>query len=104
AGPVTAPGEVMHGLRFRGRTVAWVQARLQQRHATVAQYDYRTGHLDAPLPASRVPGTWFVYDALPWAPQQVQLFVGPARSVQAHAPPGIGTPARWSWPAPFPSR
>jgi hypothetical protein len=94
-GPVTAPGEVMHGLRFRDRTVAWVQTRLSLRHATVAQYVYRAAHVDAPLPASQVPGTWFVYDAAPWAPQRVQLFVGPTRRIQAHLPPGITAPSRW---------
>jgi hypothetical protein len=88
-GPATAPGEVMHGLRFRGRTVAWVRARLSQRHASVAEYEVRATHSDAPLPARLVPGSWFVYDAVPWAPQQVQLFVGPARRVQSHFPPGI---------------
>jgi hypothetical protein len=104
AGPVTAPGEVMHGLRFRGHTVAWVRARLSQRHATVAQYDFRTAHGDAPLPASRVPGSWFVYDAAPWAPQQVQLLVGPARGIQAHFPPGITTPSWWQPAVAVPSR
>jgi hypothetical protein len=102
AGPVTAPGEVMHGLRFRGRTVAWVRARLSQRHVAVAEYVPWRPHAGAPLPASRVPGSWLVYGAAPWAPQQVQLFVGPARRVQARLSPGISTLP--SWLTPFPSR
>jgi hypothetical protein len=47
---------------------------------------------------SRVPGSWYVYDALPWAAQQVMLFVGPTRT-----PPGGGAPQPRT-PVPSPTR
>jgi hypothetical protein len=104
-GPATALGEVMHGLRVRGQTVAAVLAMLQRRHATVARFDYETTHHDQFIPpskvvkarfenlvpwttagrlvpASKVLGTWFVYGGVPWAPGQVMLMVGPTRTIQ----------------------
>lgn len=72
-----APGEVLHGMRVTGRTVAQALAALRHRGVSVPLFDViRRGyarHLRS------VPGTWFVYDAVPWASQQVMLFVGPAR-------------------------
>jgi hypothetical protein len=71
---------VMHGLHFRGRTVAAVVGMLQERHVTVPVFHHMTtdgrGEL---LPPSRVPRTWYVYDADPWAPHQVMLWVGSTR-------------------------
>jgi hypothetical protein len=86
----SAPGEVMHGLDYIGKRVSAVLAMLARRHVTVPTYR-DNGRALAP---SQVPGTWYVYDAVPWAPQQVLLFVGPAPS---HAY-GAGRPA------PSPSR
>jgi hypothetical protein len=96
--PATAPGEVMHGMHVRGRTVAAILAMLRRRHVTVPVFHFTTtrgiGELLAP---SKVPGTWYVYDADPWAPRQVMLSVGPSR-VQVGGP-NPRTPV----PAPSPS-
>ena len=86
----TAPGEVLHGLRFAGDTVAQVLALLRERHVTVPVFNYA-----APGGArnvSHVPGTWYVYDADPWAPGQVMLSVGPTRTQPGNQTPQPGTP------------
>jgi hypothetical protein len=77
-GPVTAPGEAMHGLAYRGQTVPAVLAMLRARHVTVARYMYLSGNdsICARLPR-HIPRTWRVWGADPWAPQQVMLSVGP---------------------------
>ncbi len=78
--PATGPGEIMHGMRFRGRTVAAVVAMLRSQHVTVPVFHFTTpkgiGELLAP---SKVPPTWYVYGGDPWAPSQVMLWVGPSR-------------------------
>jgi hypothetical protein len=74
---VDAPGEAMHGLAFRDKTVAAVLAMLRPRHVTALFQDFRTAKF---LPAGKVRGTWYVYDATPWAPQQVVLRVGTSRT------------------------
>ena len=71
----------MHGLRFRGRTVAAVLAMLRARQVTVPQYRWlkptgRTVYGYALRP-DQVPRHWYVHDASPWAPGQVLLVVGP---------------------------
>jgi hypothetical protein len=81
----SAPGEVMHGLNYVGKRVSTVRAMLSERHVTAATYRY-DGRVLTP---GQVPGTWYVYDAIPWAPQQVLRFVGPTPS---HAY-GAGRPA-----------
>ena len=91
AGSVTAPGEAMHGLHFRGRTVAAVLAMLRARHVTVPQYRYLTA-AGSQEPA-KVPGTWYVYDGIPWAPGQVLLVVGPTPVPQPVGEPSPVTPA-----------
>ena len=72
----SAPGEAMHGMNYVGKRVSTVLAMLARRHVTVPTYrdDGRV------LTPGQVPGTWYVYDAIPWAPQQVLLFVGPTAS------------------------
>jgi hypothetical protein len=77
-GNVTAPGEAMHGMRFRGRTVASVLAMLAKRHIAVA--GYRDAATTVP---AHVPGGWYVLGADPWAPGQVLLFVNPTPKVPA---------------------
>jgi len=79
----TAPGEVLHGMAVQGMTVARVLAMLRQRGVTVPGYHYDDHGFSQLL--HHVPGDWYVYDADPWAPQQVMLFVGP------------------TWPQPVPS-
>jgi hypothetical protein len=86
----TAPGEVMHGLRFQGLTVARVLAMLRQRDVTVPVFNY-DDHGSGKLLHS-VPGRWYVYDADPWAPRQVMLFVGPVWPQPATGTPAPGTP------------
>jgi hypothetical protein len=86
-GEVTAPGEAMHGLNFQGKTVAVVLAMLRARHVTVPQYRYMSARGSEGF--TKVPGAWYVYDGVPWAPGQVLLFVGP-------------TPAEPPIPAPSP--
>lgn len=94
AGSVTAPGEAMHGLRFAGATVGSVLAMLAQRDVTVPQYRKDMGVSIRP---ARVPRTWYVYGAVPWAPRQVLLFVGPARTQ-----PAAPRPCRAHQPCPSP--
>jgi hypothetical protein len=80
-GRVTAPGEAMHGLNYRGMTVSKVLAMLLARHVTVARFRYLTASQDpcGKLPA-HIPGDWRVNGADPWAPGQVLLWVGPAHT------------------------
>jgi hypothetical protein len=96
----TAPGEVMHGMHFRGRTVAAVLAMLRKRHVTVPVFRYTFKNIGKLLRPGKVPGTWYVYDADPWAPGQVMLWVGPTRSPAS----GQGGRASSGLPAPVPSR
>jgi hypothetical protein len=86
----TAPGEVMHGLTFVGDTVAQVLALLRQRDVTVPDFNY-DDHGDSRNVAS-VPGTWYVYDANPWAARQVMLVVGPTRTPPPAQAPQPGNP------------
>jgi hypothetical protein len=85
AGSPTAPGEAMHGLTYQGAAVPVVLAMLRARHVSVPQYRYQSaaGGLCGSLPHP-IPATWRVYDAVPWAPHQVLLWVGP--------PAGAATP------------
>lgn len=87
----TVPGEVMHGLKFVGDTVTQVLALLRPRHVTVAVYNYEKQGYGG-VNAHHVPGTWYVYDATPWAPGQVMLSVGPTRTQPPAGPPQPGTP------------
>jgi hypothetical protein len=95
-----APGEVMHGMRVTGHTVAQVLAVLRHRGVSVPLFNY--AHRGYARNLRSVPGTWFVYDAVPWAPQQVLLFVGPTRTQPNPGPPqpAGGKPA----PSPSPTR
>ena len=80
-----APGEVMHGMRVTGHTVAQVLATLRHRGISVPLFNY--AHQGYARNLRSVPGTWFVYDAVPWAPRQVLLFVGPTRTQPKPGPP-----------------
>jgi hypothetical protein len=88
--PATASGEVMHGMTFKGMTVAQVLAMLRQRQVTVPVYNYDDHGVGKQL--RRVPGTWFVYDAVPWASGQVMLFVGPTWPQPVTSTPVPGSP------------
>ena len=94
----TAPGEVLHGLQISGRTVAAVLKMLKTRNVTAPVFHVTTANgMGEIWPASRVPGSWYVYSADPWAPGQVLLWVSRTRS--QHAPGNPGTPE----PSPGPS-
>jgi hypothetical protein len=73
AAPATAPGEVMHGLRYMGRTVAQVLAMLAPRHVTVNHYLVQ--QRCASFTRKTVPGSWRVGGADPWETGQVVLWV-----------------------------
>jgi hypothetical protein len=90
AGLAFAPGEAMHGMTIKGKTVAEVVAQLRARHVSVAFYNEpgRNGYVNV----HSVPGGWYVYDAVPWAPGQVMLFVGPTAHQPTLSPPSPGTP------------
>lgn len=75
-----APGEVMYGMNIKGETVAQVVAALRARHVTVARFNTMQNNLGVNL--RHVPGSYYVYDADPWAPGQVMLFVGRTRTQQ----------------------
>ncbi len=92
-----APGELLHGMRVTGRTVAQVLAMLRHRGISVPWFNY--DHRDYARNLRSVPGSWFVYDAVPWAPQQVMLFTGPTRKQPNPGPP---RPVKGK-PAPSPS-
>jgi hypothetical protein len=86
-----APGEVMHGLQFRGDTVSQVLSELRQRDVTVPYFN--DNHDNYAKLLRSVPGGWFVYDAVPWAAHQVMLFVGPVWPQPAGAAPSPGSGA-----------
>jgi hypothetical protein len=92
AGSAFAPGEAMHGMAIRGKTVAEVAAQLRARHVSVAFYNEpgRNGYANV----HSAPGDWYVYDAVPWAPSEVMLFAGPTAHEQAGRPaPGTPVPS-----------
>ncbi|HEY7263638.1 MAG TPA: hypothetical protein VH589_19390 [Trebonia sp.] len=91
-GSAFARGEAMHGMNIKGETVAQVLSQLRQRHITVADFNKVESNGDENV--HQVPGGWYVYDAEPWAPGQVMLFVGATvREPSAAAPqPAQGAP------------
>ncbi|MFI0352965.1 RNA polymerase sigma factor [Actinomadura sp. 9N407] len=74
--PVTAPGEIMHGMTFRGHRVSDVLAALEKRKVTVPEFRYEDANQSTDIPADQVQPTWYVRDATPLAKGQVLLFVG----------------------------
>ena len=98
-GLVTAPGEAMHGLHYQFRTVGAVLAMLRRRHVTVPQYRPQPGDACAKLPR-HIPSSWVVYDADPWAPGQVLLWVGPGSGFTYKDCGHSGTTTKAGTPAP----
>jgi len=94
--PSTAPGEALHGLRVAGRRVAAVIEEIAVRHVRVAVYHITTAAGRGEI-VRHVPARYFVYEADPWAPGQVMLWVGKTRTPPAYAP---GNPAQ---PSPSPT-
>ncbi len=96
AGVVTAKGEAMHGLQFTGKTAAQVEAMLARRGLRVAQWRVQRGGQCYTESRRTVPGSWRVYQAVPWAPGQVLLWASRTLPVPACTPvPGspVATPA-----------
>ena len=88
-----APGEVLHGLSVRGLRVTQVLAMLRQRHVTVAWFDVQAG--GESTNERRVPSSYFVSDANPWSPGEVQLSVSktwPPPSAPAAGPVASPSP------------
>jgi hypothetical protein len=87
-----APGEALHCVDVRGRTIDQALPLLRRAKVTVAQWRYdgpqrADGGTEVRATSDRgkIPGTWYVEDADPWAPGQVLLFVGPAKSANSEA-------------------
>lgn len=84
-----APGEAMHGMSVTGETVSQVLAQLRARNVTVPVFNYiNTNGTATHLRPDQVSGSWYVYDAIPWASDQVMLFVG-----QTAKQPAGGSPS-----------
>jgi hypothetical protein len=88
--PATARGEAMHGLNFVGKTVAAVLGMLAERHVTVPQWRVQNQRCDTESRGT-VAGSWYVYDAVPWAPGQVLLWASRSWPVPG-CKPAAGTP------------
>jgi hypothetical protein len=86
SGSATAPGEAMHGLHYVGLPVSQVLAMLGRRHLRVQSYRHTTHHGRTAythlLHSAQVPRTWRVFQAIPYAPDEVILFVGASASAQ----------------------
>lgn len=72
-----APGEALHCVDIRGRTVDEALAMLKQHNVSAAffNYDPRPGYAENTPDRGKIPGTWYVRSAEPYAPAQVTLFV-----------------------------
>jgi hypothetical protein len=86
SGSATAPGEAMHGLHYVGLTVSQVLAMLARRDVQVQSYRHTTHHGRTAythlLHAAQVPHTWLVFQATPYAPHEVILWVGASAAAQ----------------------
>jgi hypothetical protein len=83
------PGEAMYGISISGERVSRILAQLRARHVTVPIFDDMGTHLRP----DQVPGSWYVYDAVPWAPHQVMLFVGPTAKQPSYGSGVEGKPS-----------
>lgn len=92
AGVATAPGEAMHGLNFVGKKASVVLAMLAKRHVTVPQWRAQRSGQCYTMSLRTVPGNWFVYDAVPWAPGQVLLWASKTWPVSASCAPVPASP------------
>jgi hypothetical protein len=99
SGPATAPGEAMHGLRFAGKKVATVLAMLARRGVTVPQWRVQRNNGCVSVSRRTVPGSWYVYQAVPWAPGQVLLWASSTWPLAA-CTPSAGQPVATPSPTP----
>ncbi|MFC4907653.1 hypothetical protein [Actinomadura gamaensis] len=79
---VFAPGEALHCANIRGLTVDQAMPVLRRFGVNVGQWHYteKRAGTDYGLTTAdrgRIPGTWYVTTADPWAPGQVMLWVQP---------------------------
>jgi len=98
SGQVTAPGEAMHGLHFAGQRVAAVLRMLARRDVTVPQWRVQLTNGCTTVSRRTVPGSWYVDQAVPWAPGQVLLWASSSWPVRS-CTPSAGSPL----PSPSPS-
>ncbi|MFB9832629.1 hypothetical protein [Actinoallomurus acaciae] len=74
-----APGEALHCVDIRGRTVEEALATLKKHNVTAPIFRYDEGNQSHDVGRDKIPGNWYVNTADPWAPGQVMLFVQPTR-------------------------
>ncbi|WP_329244338.1 hypothetical protein OG417_47625 [Actinoallomurus sp. NBC_01490] len=73
-----APGEALHCVDIRGRTVDDALATLRRHKVTAPIFHYEEGGNGGQahnVGRDKIPGTWYVTTADPWAPGQVMLWV-----------------------------
>jgi hypothetical protein len=85
--PVTAPGEMLHGVDLTHRTVTQLRALLAKRHITIAEYHWEDdpnakhdafgGVQVRTLRADQVPGSWHIVDVAPLSENSVIVTVDP---------------------------
>jgi hypothetical protein len=85
--PITAPGEMLHGVDVSHRTVAQLRAILAERHIAIAEYHWDNdpnarhdafgGVRVRVLRADQVPGSWHVLDVVPRSADSVIVWVDP---------------------------
>lgn len=83
-----APGEALHCVDIRGRTVDEALAMLRQHKVAVPIFHYEKGHMAYNVGRDKIPGNWYVWDADPWSPGQVMLWV---KSTRPRTSDGPGT-------------
>lgn len=79
-----APGEELHCVDLRGRTVDEALRMLSRKKVTVALFHHDEKRADGNVYGvntgrDKIPGSWYVSTADPWAPGQVMLWVRPDR-------------------------
>ncbi|GII57835.1 hypothetical protein Pth03_62240 [Planotetraspora thailandica] len=74
-----APGEILHCVDIRGRTVDQALAVLKGRKVTVGSWHYEEKRADGTYGVTgargKIPGSWYVSGADPYAPGQIMLWV-----------------------------
>jgi hypothetical protein len=90
--PANARGEALHGLSYVGKTVAQVLPLLAARHVVAAHY-LLNEHCEN-VGSRTAPAGWYVTDADPYAPGEVQLWVSKTwPSTQQSCPGNLPAPA-----------
>lgn len=79
-----APGEALHCVDIRGRTVDDALRMLQRHKVRVALFHRDEKRPDGSVvgengPRGNIPGTWYVSDADPYSPGEIMLWVQPDR-------------------------